>query len=262
MVVAESGYQTLEKPHRDAPIMSEGKGFVLGLDIGKDRDHSVVAIVEWVWESSIKRPYVNVVRYLDQYPLETHYRDVVADVMDRFIRSGFLTLPEEEYRPTVGARRTEPLLIIDATGIGDDVADRFLEAGLERRNLKRVVITGGLSETKPKAKYGVPKSRLLEAFRGAANFDTLKVASSTPLLDQLRKQIPNIKPKERADNRALTYEEIREAVHDDIVIAAALGHWGANKFFPIASRPVDLPPEFRAARLGRTPRSKKRGWYL
>jgi len=254
--------QTLIKPHRDAPIMAEGRGFVLGIDFGKDRDHTVVAVVERVWENSTTVPFVNVVKHLEQYPLETDYRDIAADLVDRFIDSGLFRLEEEEYRPNNSARRVDPLVVVDATGIGDDVSNRLLEHGLQRRDLKKVVITGGLSETKPRGKFGVPKSRLLEAFRTSAAFNELKVLTSTPLLAELKKQIPNIRPKERADNRELTYKEIREHVHDDIVIASALGHWGCRKFFPVAARPVTLPPEIRAggASMAARIRARKRGW--
>jgi hypothetical protein len=42
--------------------------------------------------------------------------------------------------------------------------------------------------------------------------------------------LANIRPKIRPNTAYLSYEEIREAEHDDLVLAASLTHWGAHKF--------------------------------
>jgi hypothetical protein len=63
-----------------------------------------------------------------------------------------------------------------------------------------------------------------------AQFGLLKIAEGMELLETLKQELANVKPKRKPDTAYLSYEEIREGVHDDLVLAAALAHWGAHKF--------------------------------
>jgi hypothetical protein len=76
----------------------------------------------------------------------------------------------------------------------------------------------------------VPKSRLLEKMQVDAQFGLLKIAGGMDLLETLKQELANVKPKMKPESAYLSYEEIREGVHDDLVLAAALAHWGAHRF--------------------------------
>jgi hypothetical protein len=163
--------------------------------------------------------------------LGTKYTNVTSEVVERYVWADELRVTSEE-RETDEGYRERPLLIIDATGVGSAVRDELVAThSLDRTMLKPVIITGGLDENYEQGAYRVPpKSRLLERMQVDAMYGMLKISSGLPLLETLKDELANIRPKIRADQKYLSYEEIRESVHDDMVLAAALAHWGARKF--------------------------------
>ncbi len=212
-------------------VLQEGKGWHLGLDLGQSQDYSALCVLERVVDFEDRRtPYKHYIRFAKRYHLGTPYPDVVSDVMHAYVSSDELRV-EEEARPSGMGFRETPLLVVDATGVGAAVRDEFKKHHrMSSPDLKAVIITGGLEEHYEKGAYRVPKSRLLEQFQVDAQFGMLKIASGIELLDTLKAELANIRPKIRPDSKALTYEEIREAVHDDLVLASSLAHWAARKF--------------------------------
>jgi hypothetical protein len=212
--------------------LQEGKGFYLGLDLGQSVDYSALVVLEKVadFEDS-KQPIKHHIRFVKRWPLGTKYTDVTEDVLTNYVNNADLRVTEEE-RPSIGFR-ARPLLVIDATGVGAAVRDELVaKRAMPRSDLKAVVITGGLDEHFEKKSWRVPKSRLMEQLQVDSVFGMVKVAAGLELLDTLKAELANIRPKIRADQKYLSYEEIRESVHDDMVLAAALAHWGARKFRP------------------------------
>jgi hypothetical protein len=208
-------------------VVAEGKGFYLGLDLGQSNDYSAIVILERVWEKGA-RELRHVIRDAYRYPLKTQYPDVVTDVMLMYL--GNPQLFYEGYFEGFGQLRAAPKLIINNTGVGQAVADDFNKRGVRDTTLKRVTITGGLDERFEKGSYHVPKSRLFERLQVDAHAGQLKIAGGMELLETLKRELPNNRPKTRAETAYLSYEEIREGVHDDLVLAAALSHWGAHRF--------------------------------
>ena len=239
-----------------ALVLQEGKGFVCGLDLGQSVDYSALCALERIadWEDR-NTPFRHHIRFVKRYPLGTRYTDVTEDVVENFLRNEDLWVQTEE-RESDGGPIERPTLVIDASGVGAAVRDEFIRSyDVERPRTKAVIITGGVQENFEKGTYRVPKSRLLERMKVDAEFGMLQISSGLPLLDTLKEELANIRPKIRADAKFLSYEEIRESVHDDMVLAAALAHWGARRFRPRAV--VDLPPSLRGA-LVPTRRSRRR----
>jgi len=81
-----------------------------------------------------------------------------------------------------------------------------------------------------KGSYRIPKSRLLERMQVDGQYSQLRIAGGMKELSTLKKELANIKPKMRPESAYLSYEEIRESEHDDLVLAASMAHWGAHKF--------------------------------
>lgn len=221
----------------DGLILQEGKGFYLGLDLGQSVDYSALCVLERVADfEDARTPVKHFVRHVKRWPLGTRYTDVTEDVVTNFVENEDLhigggELLEERESPGSGQAREKPLLVIDASGVGAAVRDELLRThGMNGHNLKAVIITGGLEENFEKGTYRVPKSRLLERMQVDAMYGMLKIAGGLDLLDTLKAELANIKPRIRADAKYLSYEEIREGTHDDMVLAAALAHWGARKF--------------------------------
>ena len=249
------GHKTLNT--HQGHLISEGKGFFIGLDLGKKRDYSAIVVVERIYDNKQEDSYRHVVRKAHRYKpggilssQNTHYTDLVKDVLRRYVNNPNYRV-EEEYRPVPGGFREWPMLILDATGIGNRVEEDFINAGLRSNEFKRVIITGGNQVTRPGGPgvFGVPKSKLYYDCYIDAENDRLQVAEGMEELDILQEELKNIRPKERKDNGPLTYEEIREDKHDDLVVAMALAHWAAHRFSPAMRYPIDLPPDVRGSNL-------------
>lgn len=213
--------------------IARSKGFYIGLDLGQSRDYTALVILEKVWErgrSDAKGRAIlpHYVRYAKRYQLGTPYPDIVEDVKTTYLEAKDLIY--EEYFPGYGRYRALPQLIIDATGVGAAIRDEFEKQGIRRPTLRAVIITGGLDEHFENGSYRVPKSRLLERMQVDAQFGMLKIAGGMDLLETLKQELANVRPKMKPESAYLSYEEIREGVHDDLVLASSLAHWGAHKF--------------------------------
>jgi hypothetical protein len=114
--------------------------------------------------------------------------------------------------------------------VGAAIRDEFQKLGVRSPTLRPVIITGGVDENFEKGNHRVPKSRLLERMQVDAHFGLLKIAGGMEELVTLKRELANLKPKMKPETAYLTYEEIRASEHDDLVLAAALAHWGAHKF--------------------------------
>jgi hypothetical protein len=191
------------------PPVKEGKGFYIGLDLGQSRDYTALIILEKVWirgkmDHRGRAVFEHHIREAFRFPLGTPYPDIVG--------------------------AAKPYLLVDATGVGAAIRDEFQKLGVRSPTLRPVIITGGVDENFEKGSYRVPKSRLLERMQVDAQFGLLKIAGGMEELVTLKRELVNVKPKMKPETAYLSYEEIREGEHDDLVLAAALAHWGAHKF--------------------------------
>lgn len=175
----------------------------LGLDLGKERDYSALAIIE------ARGAGLLVLRHLERYPLGTDYREVV----------GRVALMMES--PKLG----DSGLIVDATGVGVAVIERIREEGLP---FKAVTITTGNNATRTSAgSYHVPKKTLVAAMEVPFRNSKLQVASGLELWPALKGEMLNFRRKINPKTAHASYEHHRPADHDDLVLATALACWGA-----------------------------------
>ena len=198
--------------------------FYVGLDLGQSNDYTALAVVEKTKAGETGDAPDLHLRYLERYPLRTPYPEMVARVA--------ALVEDPQLRSThvdkfLGRRVLEqPELLVDATGVGRPVVDLFKERGLR---YKAITITGGNTVTGVAGGYGVPKRDLIGALEVPFHSGRLKVAAGLRLWETLRAELQTFRRKVSLTTGMDTYEHWRESDHDDLVLAAALACWGAER---------------------------------
>jgi hypothetical protein len=205
----------------------EATNYIIALDLGQSRDWSALVInqrveaerIEWnemrgvdlaPWERQ-RRPMIrhNLVR-LHRYPLGTSYPEIARSVNDVMRQ-----LPTMKFAPD---------LVVDASGVGRPVVDQLRELGL---NPQGVTITGGFGVSGTYSDRRIAKNVLACLLDVVLSEPRLKVPSTDPLaqvlIDELRYFIVKVTT---AGNEQ--FAALRESIHDDLVLAAALGVWSAE----------------------------------
>lgn len=159
-----------------------------------------------------RRPMIrhNLVR-LHRYPLGTSYPEIA-----RSIRDVMRQLPTLRYAPE---------LIVDATGVGRPVVDQLKELGL---NPRCATITGGFGTSGNHSDLRIAKKVLASTLDVVLSEKRLKVPASDPLAHVLIDELRAFTVKTTAAGNE-TFAALRERDHDDLVLAAALGVWAAEK---------------------------------
>jgi len=177
--------------------------FYIGIDLGKRRDHTAIAIVERAGQHLL-------VRHLERVPLGTPYTGVIARIVAIVRALGNCAI------------------VIDSTGVGEPVVEVLRRSGLGCE-ITAVTITAGERESLTGRRGSVPKQDLMSRLQLAIEKRELKVASQLRDAGALVKELLNVraregltigKPKIGADG----YGE-----HDDLVIAMALACWRARR---------------------------------
>ena len=198
--------------------------FFVGLDLGQSNDYTARAVVEKV-EGDLGGGDPDLhLRHLERYPLRTPYPEMVSQVA-ALVEDPQLRRTHFDAR--LGRRvLDEPDLLVDATGVGRPVVDLFKERGLR---YKAITITGGNKVTAASGGYGVPKRDLIGALEVPFHSGRLKVAAGLTLWETLRSELQTFRRKVSLTTGMDTYEHWRESDHDDLVLAAALACWGAER---------------------------------
>ena len=171
------------------------------------------------------------VRHLERPELGTPYPQIVAHVL------AMLEAPELRGQPVT--------LVIDRTGVGRAVYDLFTQAGYSRGTraaLIPITITAGDTETRETDGSGgwrVPKRDLVGVLQVLLQGSRLRIADGLPLGPTLAAEMLNFKAKitERghdayeagAGGPASASGDWREGAHDDLVLAATLACWYAER---------------------------------
>jgi hypothetical protein len=198
--------------------------FYVGLDLGQSNDYTALAVVEKIEpERGAGDPDLHL-RHLERYELRTPYPAMVSRVA-QLVSDPQLRRTHFDWRMGRDVL-DEPELLVDATGVGRPVVDLFKERGLR---YKAITITGGNSVTSTGGGYGVPKRDLVGALEVPFHSGRLKVAAGLHLWETLRKELQTFRRKVSLTTGMDTYEHWRESDHDDLVLAAALACWGAER---------------------------------
>lgn len=200
---------------RRAETPEARKLFVIGLDLGQMQDFSALAIIErndveidGIGGSAMEKHLH--LRHLERCPIGTSYPQVVEKV------AKLMATP-----PLDG----NCILVIDATGVGRAVVDMFRKAYLRP---VAVTITAGNKVTRDGTEFGVPKRDLIGVLEASLQTGRFKVARELPDAKTLMDEMLNLKRKVTLAGHD-TYEAWREGQHDDLVLAAALAAWYAER---------------------------------
>ena len=201
--------------------------FFVGLDLGQTSDYTASAVIQAVrldvrGEKASRELHL---RHLERYPLRTPYPEMVDKV------AAMIAAVEG----ASGESAAE--LIVDATGVGRAVTDLLRERGLRFR---AVTITGGDKPLQDGSKHRVPKRDLIAALEVPFHTGELKIAAELRLWPTLREELLNFRRKIDLRTTHDSYEHWRESDHDDLVLAAALATWGAQRL------PHAAPPDVRS----------------
>jgi len=184
--------------------------FYLGLDLGQAKDPTALCVIEALLDRKSGDLKECQLRYLKRFELGTPYPKVVDEVCAMM------------ERPELGE---EPVLVIDATGVGAPVVDMFEERGT---NIVPVSIHGGKTVNTQGGGYNVPKRDLISNLQVMFQEKTLKVSAKLDTREIFVHELMNFKVKIN-DRGHDSYESWREGIHDDLVLCVAIACWLAQE---------------------------------
>ena len=189
---------------------------VLGVDIGRRRDPSAIAVVEerrvktgwdaanWAEVFGIK----TVVRYVERMPLGTSYTKVVERI--KTVKEMLVETP--------------PIAVVmDATGVGDAVVEMAHRAEIGCR-LAPVTITSGDEVTESDGWWKVPKRELVANLQVMLEERKLRIAGGMAEVSTLVREMQEMRVRVGPSGRE-QYAARGKGEHDDLVMAVALAAW-------------------------------------
>ncbi len=208
----------------------------LGVDLGKERDHTVLALCERKWQlgewsaalhSHARRP-VLILRDLVRVPLSTPYTQVpslVKNVFTRYEATSPFQVPIKNHRN----------LVVDAGGVGGGVLDIIRQEQnsgyLGPMQLVPVFTSSGHEPGRTSSgSQTVPKRDLLTAIRTVVEAKTLIIPQRLTLAPELFEELAGL----RTNGQSATK-------HDDLAMALSLAIWWAtqqNKELLVAPTPA------------------------
>jgi len=180
--------------------------FIGGLDLGQAGDPSALAINEVEGD-----PAIHKLRELIRYPLGTSYPDIVDMVHDTWRKHNL----------------GDSILCVDYTGVGRPIVDIFLHRA--EIPIRAICITSGSAATETAHGWNVPKRDLCSIMQILLRRRRFQVAKGLREGEMLMKELQNFKAKISLSGND-TYEAHRSGDHDDLVLAAAMACWLAERF--------------------------------
>jgi hypothetical protein len=168
---------------------------------------------------------------IDQLPLGMSYPDQVAHI--------------------AGLTRQAPMsgkcvLAVDATGVGAPVVD-LLRPLVRPGTLYSVTLTGGDKVTKEYNNWHVPKRDIIGAAQVALQQHRLKIPKASAHAETLVRELQGYRVTIGANGHDTYGNDWRQAPHDDLVLALAIGIYVADhtKHRPIRHNFAELASQVR-----------------
>lgn len=213
------------RPIAPAPIVTRDKP-IIGLDLGQVSDSSALALITRLTTGDEEPIFQGT--YLHRWPLGTSYPKIVEGVTKMLEGESF------KHQPL----RQQPVLAVDATGVGASVADMFKAANIGAKFMP-IIITGGHKVNIDGGTYHVPKRLLVSTLQVALQTKRFKFAGQLPEAATLVSEMQNFQLTitEQAND---TYEG-RKGAHDDLLLAVAMAVWAGAWLKPPPPRPPSAP---------------------
>lgn len=230
--------------------------WAVGLDLGQVQDYTAAAVVQVQ-----DRPTGTLIRGTD----DSIYEDTERHLLVRDLWRADIGTPYQRIAEGVAAklgqdRWTKAKLIVDATGVGLPVTEMLLGAGIDRKQMEPVIITGGGTAgpiCDARGVWHVPKRELASILHSTLQRRRLVVAKGLKEAETLQRELSAFSVKISAKGNE-SYEAARERDHDDLVMALALACWWATWTAIKPHDPLRVPTTHKgyAALLDATARMK------
>ena len=189
---------------------------VIGVDLGQSKDYTAISVLEQ-WQKFWPAPFQGkkegdpfyYVPFLERVALGTSYPDIIKRV-------------QQVFGKVAETNNSEPVLVLDATGVGKPIYDEFKESGFRPMG---IMIHGGDSLTRDGNLFHVPKRSLAGVLQILYQQGRIKVSAKLPTAKILNKELLNFKVKINLQTGHDSYEAWRENVHDDLVLSVACAAW-------------------------------------
>jgi len=209
--------------------------YVLGLDLGSERDPAAIAILKRIEKFQKKQLSFHNSRpirqeknrivselhlvYMENIPLKTAYHDIVAKVKYML-----------DHPDWVG----DIMLVVDRTGVGIPVMQNMVQEGLSPIG---ITYHGGNTVNQKDGHYNVPKRDLVTALLVAMQMGRFKTErpENMPIIKKFEDQLQGFKMKINQRTGHDSYEAELERIHDDLVMAAAMAVWWFDRVYPQSS---------------------------
>lgn len=202
------------------------RAFFVGVDLGQMSDYTAICVIEAKGVETGKvldhggRPALELraeyqVRHLERPARGTPYPAVVKRVRQ------ILSLGEFK------ASWRDPVLAVDASGVGRAVVDMFVAEGVSP---VRITIHGGDAASQDGAEHRVPKRDIVGVLQATLQTERLKVRKADPLADTFVRELQAFKVKVNPATAHDSYEA-REGEHDDLVLAVGIAIWTAERVY-------------------------------
>jgi hypothetical protein len=199
-----------------------GAQFCVCVDLGQMADPTAIAVMEGWTEASGELDRVTfaqgrrkrfAVRFLERVPLGTSYVDVV-ELVFRLVRQW--------------KQLGDCTVVVDATGVGAAVLDMLRQRGFGECRVAPVMFTSGERETFSIDRWHVPKRDLVQGLAVLLEMGGLQVEPLLAEAAALRRELSNLRWGVSGSGADL-FSGGR--VHDDLVMAVALGVWWGRRWF-------------------------------
>ena len=202
----------------------------IGVDLGQKRDPTAVAVLE-VQHHPDGRVHFTC-RFLERLALGTPYPDVVRRVA-AIQQNAAVRARQAVMDTTFTDAQVTVTTAIDATGVGQPVADLFREAGLP---VVSCYFTHGDRRTEANGQVTIGKAWLVSRLQALMQGDRLHLPASHPEARALTRELLDyeIRIDENANDK---YGAFRVGTHDDLVTALglAVGPGDSMRGFGISS---------------------------
>jgi hypothetical protein len=200
---------------------------LLGLDLGRPHEFTALAAVQDSGLDGEGRT-IWALPLLTRWPLGTAYAEIVTAVK------------------RTAEKLPRPVLVVDATGVGEAIVDLFRQATLPVEELVSVTVTAGQGAHKAAwDRWTCPRKDLAGAVQSVLQGRRLKIAKGLREAATLTRELAAF-PMKQSSSAEETLDAWRERDQDDLVLAVALAVW-LGEFGPppemnIVHLRLDRPP--------------------
>jgi len=203
------------QPAEDAEEKERHIRYCVGVDLGKKRDPTAIAVIETRYDESNVGCYL--VKYIKRLRLGLLYADVATKVatLDAQLRA-------DAQKKGV---RCSVTYILDSTGVGEGVSEMIINA-LPHADIRKCYLTGGINYSEEGRQIRLPKTQLVSTLVAALEGGRVRLTKRSKEIDAMVDELLNydIHVSEEGHDQ---YGAFKTGTHDDLVCALGMACWWA-----------------------------------